>query len=524
MLLHEICEFNARKQPHAEALVHENGSRESWRALDERSERIAAALAQRGIQKGDRVCFLGRNCIEVFHILFACSKIGALYVPLNYRLAIPEIVQVLEDCRPKAFIAHVEYAETLEKLKAGHTFDTIHLWLVAGVPETADRSLEAALARVPARQYFPSVSDDDPSWVCYTGGTTGRGKGVLLSHRNMLAGAFNFIITCEIVASDVYLVAGALFHIALAVPFAYWLAGGKVVLTNFQPETALGLIAREGVTQMVCTGTIFKMLIEAMERAPVETKLRLMFCGGAPVSPEIVQRAGSAFRCRISQIYGQTECTLMATYLYPADYQRAFAAAEGTPEAKRLNSVGRAAPMCLIGILDDAMNELPFGAVGEIAVRGDCVMLGYANMAEQTAETLRNGWLRTGDLGYMDDDAYVYLVDRKKDVIITGGENVYSQEVELALIAHPHVGEAVVIGVPDPHWGEQVIALVVPAAGCTPDPEALRAFCRERLAGYKVPKRIEFREAFPRLPTGKVAKGNLRKEFWGDGPKQIHGI
>jgi long-chain acyl-CoA synthetase len=524
MLLHEICEFMARKEPDAEALVHENGRRESWRALEAQAERIAAMLAERGIRKGDRVCFLGRNCLEVFHVLFACSKIGALYVPLNYRLALPEIVQVLEDCRPKAFLAHLEYADALASLKSGYGLEFVRLWLIAGAAAADERSLDAVLENLSPRRYFPVIQSDDPSWVCYTGGTTGRGKGVLLSHKNMVAGAFNFIVTCEIVSTDVYLVAGALFHIALAVPFAYWLAGGKVVLTNFQPDTALGLIAREDVTQMVCTGTIFKMLIEAMERAPVETRLRLMFCGGAPVSPEIVQRAGSAFRCRISQIYGQTECTLMATYLYPRDYAAAFAAADGTPEAKRLHSVGRAAPMCLIAILDDSLKELPAGHVGEIAVRGDAVMLGYANMPEQTADTLVEGWLRTGDLGYMDEDAYIYLVDRKKDMIITGGENVYSQEVELVLIAHSAVSEAVVLGIPDDHWGEQVIALVVPATGSNPDPEQLRAFCRERLAGYKVPKRIEFRDGFPRLPTGKIAKGDLRKQFWGEKPRQIHGI
>ena len=265
------------------------------------------------------------------------------------------------------------------------------------------------------------------------------------------------------------------------------------------------------------------MLIEAMERAPRPTKLRLMFCGGAPVSPEIVKRAAAVFRCKISQIYGQTECTLMGTYLYPRDYEAAFAAADGTPEAKRLNSVGRAAPMCLIRIVDDAMGELPPGDVGEIVVRGDVVMRGYANMPEQTAGTLRDGWLRTGDLGYMDEDGYLYLVDRKKDMIITGGENVYSQEVELVLALHPDVNEAVVLGVPDGHWGEQVIALVVPAEAASPDADALRAFCRERVAAYKVPKRIEFRDSFPRLPTGKIAKGSLRDAFWVGQTKRIHG-
>lgn len=521
MLMHEICEFMSSKQPDAEAVVHEGEQRESWRSLEKRAEQIAALLAASGIEKGDRVCFLGRNCIEIFHLFFACSKIGALYVPINYRLAIPEITQILEGSRPKIFVAHVEFAETIDRLM-GTIVGSVRSWFVVGAGAQSDLSLEAALSSAPPRSYFPTIDDDDPSWVCYTGGTTGQGKGVLLTHKNMVAAALNFIVTCEINSTDIYLVAGALFHIALAVPIAYWIAGGKVVLTNFKPETALGIITREGVTQMVCTGTIFKMLIEAMERTPGPTKLRLMFCGGAPVSPEIVRRAMAAFRCRVSQIYGQTECTLMGTYLYPRDYEKAFAAEEGTPEAKRLHSVGRAAPLCLVRIINEDNHELPLGQVGEIAIRGDVVMLGYANMPEQTAETLKGGWLRTGDLGYMDADSYVYLVDRKKDMIITGGENVYSQEVELVLADHPAVSEVVVLGVPHEHWGEQVVALVVPLGGAKPDSEELRAFCRERLAAYKVPKQIEFRDGFPRLPTGKIAKGSLKKEFWASETKRIN--
>ncbi|MGE4011949.1 MAG: class I adenylate-forming enzyme family protein, partial [Alphaproteobacteria bacterium] len=322
---------------------------------------------------------------------------------------------------------------------------------------------------------------------------------------------------------DTYFVAGALFHIALAVPIAYWLVGCKVVLANFEPARSLDLISREGVTHILCTGTIFKMLVDEMEARPKANKISLMFCGGAPVSPNLVRRAMKLFNAGVAQIYGQTEVTLMATYLYPEDYAKGLIAVDGTPEAKRMQSVGRAAPLCVARVVDNDMRTLRHGEVGEIALMSDAVMQGYANMPEQTAETIRNGWLRTGDLGFMDEDGYIHLVDRKKDMIITGGENVYSAEVELVLAQHPAIADAVVIGVPDSHWGELVTAIVVSAAGKPKDAEDIRNFCRQALAGYKVPKRVEFVEALPRLPTGKIAKGALRDQFWAGHDRRIHG-
>ena len=243
----------------------------------------------------------------------------------------------------------------------------------------------------------------------------------------------------------------------------------------------------------------------------------------APVSPLLVERARAAFDCEVAQIYGQTEVTLIGTYLYPAEYAAGFAAAPGEPAARRLGSVGRAAPLVVVRVLDDGANPLPPGEIGEIAFHGESVMLGYANKPALTAETVRDGWLRSGDVGWMDEDGFVYLVDRKKDVIISGGENVYSQEVELMLARHADISECVVIAVPDDHWGERVHALAIATPGAKPDAEAIRAFCRRNLAAYKVPKAIEFRADFPRLATGKIAKQALRDEFWAGYDKRIHG-
>ena len=523
MLIHDICRYHALKSPSREAIVFESGERQTWSELENTAERIAATLVNLGVRKGDRVGCLAKNCMEAAQIYFATNKIGAIYAPVNYRFAVPEILRVIADSKPKIFITHAEFLATRDALRQSEEASCVRSWPLVGDGGAPADHLERLMQAAPARGYFPEIGDDDPSWTCYTGGTTGRSKGVLLSHKNMMAGAVNFIITGGIRPHDVYFVAGALFHIALAVPIAYWLAGAKVVLANFEPARSLDLISREGVTHMLCTGTIFKMTVDEMEARPKSTKIKLIYCGGAPVPPQLVRRAQKLFSCDVAQIYGQTEVTLMATYLYPEDYARALAAKPGTAEAKLTASVGRAAPMCVVRVLDKDWQTMPTGQVGEIAVCGDAVMLEYANMPELTAATVRDGWLRTGDLGYMDDDGYVFLVDRAKDMIITGGENVYSSEVELVLAQHPAVTEAVVVGMPDSHWGEAVVALVVCAPGKTPDPEELRAFCRQHLAGYKIPKRIEFRDAFPRLPTGKVAKGELREPFWVGHEKRIHG-
>ena len=440
---------------------------------------------------------------------------------MNYRFAVPEIAELVNDSRPVVFIAQAEFADATASLRADPRFSFVSRWLIIG-GEGQD-SFERLVAAAPRRDYEAEITETDPSWVCYTGGTTGRAKGVVLTHRCMAAACINFISTCNIGPHDAYFVAGAMFHVALVVPVAFWLVGAKVVLANFEPRRSLSLISREGVTQLVATGTIFKMLVEEMETRPQPTKLRLIYCGGAPVSPQLVSRARNVFACEVAQIYGQTEISLMGTYLYPEDYQRGLNAPEDSVERRRINSVGRAAPLCALRIVDDQMRPLPAGAVGEIAMAGDAVMQEYADRPELTAETLRDGWLRSGDLGFMDEEGYVYLVDRKKDIIISGGENVYSSEVELVLVRHPDISEAVVIGVPDDHWGEAVMALVVPREGKQVALEDVRRFCRNYLAGYKIPKHLELRESFPRLPTGKIAKGVLREPYWASQDRRIHG-
>lgn len=299
-----------------------------------------------------------------------------------------------------------------------------------------------------------------------------------------------------------------MFHVVLAAPVAYWMQGARTVIINFDPVTALRVIEEQQVTRLIATGTIFKALVQEQERAPRATVLRTIDFGGAPLPESLARRAATAFGCEIGQIYGQSEATLLTTYLPPAAYTVAW---NGTgPD--RTPSVGRAVPGVELRILDEHGHPLPVGGVGEVAVRRPGVMREYWADSDRTAAVLRGGWLRTGDLGLLDVDGYLHLRDRLKDVIITGGENVYSSEVELVLAQHAGVADVAVVPVPDEHWGEIVGAVVVPVSGSVLDPDALGAFCRARLAGYKQPRLFFFRREVPRLPTGKIAKSQLRDE------------
>jgi acyl-CoA synthetase (AMP-forming)/AMP-acid ligase II len=519
MLMHDMCRMNAWKYPERDAVTAETGESLSWRALDARAERLADALHALGVRQGDKVSCILDNCLEIVVVFFAASRLGAIYSPVNYRFVVREKIQMLEDIAPRVLISKVAYQQEVATIRAEGDLACVLAW-----PMIDEPGYEAMLAAAPARGMAPAILDDDPVFISYTGGTSGVPKGAMLSHRNLTAAGMNFILTGRIGHDDVYLVLGALFYIALVVPIGYWMAGAKVVIANFEAGRALDLVARHGVTQMLCTGTIFKLTVDEQEARPRDTgSLELVTCGGAPVSQQLVQRAEAALGCGVAQIYGQTEVTLMGTYLYPEEYVAARGAQPDEPAAAA-NSVGRAAPMVVVRVIGDDWAPLAPGEIGEIAFHGEAVMLGYSKRPALTAETIRDGWLRSGDIGYLDERGFVYLVDRKKDVIISGGENVYSKEVELMLESHPGVSECVVIGVPDDHWGERVHALVIPTPDAASDAEEIRAYCRENLAAYKVPKAIEFRADFPRLATGKIAKQVLREEYWAGEEKRIHGI
>jgi long-chain acyl-CoA synthetase len=494
--------------------------------LDRRTNALAHGLRALGVQKGDRVAVLMRNRPELIETMFACFKAGFCLVPLNSRFTAPEVAFHVQDAAAAAIVTDGDGSLVVQS---------------AGL---ADLTTVVAGERTPAPQPTPGFADlpgvagvvgfeevvaagdpadvdvatdrDDLAWLFYTSGTTGRPKGAMLSH-----GVLGFVTAAWLAdvtplhQQDVTLHAAPLSHGAGFHAIASLARGAHQLLpdaTRFDPAAILDLLARARVTNTWLVPTQIVMLLDELAgRRPDLPQLRHLVYGGAPFAPADLRQALETFGPVLVQIYGQGETPMTATWLSAGDH--ADLARGGHPE--RLSSAGVARIGMDVRILDDHEAPVDEGEVGEVCVRGNAVMLGYWERPDATAETLRNGWLHTGDLGRIDREGYLYLLDRAKDLIITGGSNVYAVEVEAVLADHPDVHEVAVIGVADRTWGEQVVAIVVPRE--TVDPSELEsvllAHCAERLAGYKRPRRVVLRDALPRNAYGKVLKRDLRAEL-----------
>jgi long-chain acyl-CoA synthetase len=467
----------------------------SYAQMWDRARRLVGALHGLGVGPGDRVAVVGPNCHRYLELYQAVPGAGMVLVPLNQRHTATELGYALEDSGAKVLFAAagIEYPEGAVE----HVFDLgdgYERLIAAGTPSPFPDALPA----------------DTLAGLFYTGGTTGAAKGVMLSHRNLVANALHFQAAWPFGPDTCWLIAAPLFHAAgsIAVLATVWHGGRQVVLQAFDPSTALDLIEAQRVTATLLVPTMLAAISDEQLARPREVgSLSLLSHGGAPVATETLRRARAAFpTAELMHLYGTTETAPIATIL-PHE--------ERVLDAAQARSCGQPAVGVEVVVLDlTTTTPAPAGIVGEVAIRGENVMQGYWNKPEATTAALSDGWYRTGDLGYMDDHAYLYLVDRAKDMIVTGGENVYSTEVEEALYRHPAVLEAAVFGIPDEHWGEVVHAVVVPRDDVT---EAeLLSHCRELIAGYKLPKQIElWTEPLPKSGAGKVLKRELRAPFWG---------
>jgi long-chain acyl-CoA synthetase len=500
----------------ADAVAIEYGQRAlSYGELDERSSRLAQALRDAGVRAGDRVAYLDRTAPEVIELLFAASKLGAVIVPMNWRLAPPELAAVLHDSQARVLIAGPAYRDVAEELARGRT----ELVLVGDGYET----------------WLNGYSADDPGHrgaahdvivQMYTSGTTGVPKGVLTTHRNLAAAAETSPLWA-FDGSTVSLTPLPMFHIG-GIGWAFvglWNGAATILVRDFDPAAVLDTLERRRVTNAVFVPTMLQMLVAVPGAAERDfSVLRSIAYGASPITTTVLKAALRTFRCPLFGIYGLTETTGAITQLDPDDHDP-----EG-PREHLLRSAGRPYPWVELQIVDpDSGARRGPREVGEVWLRAPNVAAGYFNRPRETASALTaDGWLRTGDGGYVDEDGYLFLTDRIKDMIVSGGENVYPIEVEEVLSQHPAVLEAVVIGVPDVRWGETVTALVVRRPGLFEvEAEDLVAFTRERLAGYKLPRRVEFVAELPRTPTGKVLKRELRARYggaaggggrrWGDG-------
>jgi len=496
--------------PHGIAIL-EGDRKLTWAQLGERVGRLAGALRQLGVAKGDRVAVLMLNSSRYLELYLAVGWAGAVIVPLNIRWSVGENRDALTDCTARLLVVDSAFKEAGKALAAAipglalvHADD--------GEPAAGVPGYESLLA---AAEAIPDVmaGRDDVTGIFYTGGTTGRSKGVTLSHGNVMFNALQSLAEGVFPADAVYLHAPPMFHIANGWSmYCMFINGGiNAVIKAFTPEAAAAAIERFRVTNTLFVPTMIQMFVDHPGIGKYDlSSLRQIVYGASPIAEAVLDRAMARLPgVRFLQAYGMTELSPLATVLMPEEHV-------GAGRAKgRHRSGGRPSLGVEIRIVDADDRPVAPGTVGEIAVRGDNVMLGYWNRPEETAKAIVGGWMHTGDGGYMDEDGFVYIVDRIKDMIITGGENVYSTEVENVVAQHPAVQQCAVIGIPHPQWGEAVHAVVVVKPGTTLQPDELIAFCKERIGHYKCPRSVEVRtEALPLSGAGKILKRELRRPFW----------
>jgi long-chain acyl-CoA synthetase len=492
--------------------------RRNWREIGERVSRLAAGLRSLGMETGDRVAILSLNSDRYLEVYLATAWAGAVIVPLNIRWSPLENEDAMRDCRANVLFVDKAFASTGAAL-AKALPDLKQIYADDGAAPAGIESYEALLAR---SEPMPDAmrSSADLAGIFYTGGTTGRSKGVMLSHDNLMANALNALGEGLFPGTAVYLHAAPMFHLANgAAMYSLLLSGGSnVMIQGFTPEGMMAVVQSEHVTDVLLVPTMIQMLVDHPAiRSYDLSSLQNITYGASPISEAVLGRAIAALpNVHFTQAYGMTELSPIATLLHWKEHI-------GGGRAKgRHRAAGRATLGCEVQIVDADDKPVPCGTVGEIAVRGDNVMMGYWERPEETARAVIDGWMHTGDGGYMDEDGFIYVVDRVKDMIISGGENVYSVEVENAVTQHPAVAQCAVIGIPDERWGELVHAVVVTKPGAKVSANELIEFCKTLIAGYKCPRSVDISETpLPLSGAGKVLKRELRKPFWENRERRV---
>lgn len=478
--------------------VVEGDQRLTYRELAIRVDRLAGGLADLGVGPGSRVALLDRNSIRNLETNFACAALGAILVPLNVRLAAPEIDAIFAQTECVALLRSDRFASLADSLRNAPR--TVITWRDDD-PLAARNEYEHLLADAPPRGETFNGGPGEIAQIFFTSGTTGEPKGVCLTSSNLVASSFDAIAAMELGRNDVWLHAAPMFHLVDA--FAVWtmtLVGGRHVTMHFDPARFREVVAREAVTKTSLPPTLIAMISDLVEPGdPGLASLDRISYGGMPMPQAVHRRATATIGCPFVQAYGITETSGFVCQQFPGE------------ETERQSSIGRPVPCIDLKVIDDDGNALGPGEVGELAIAGTRVMSGYWRNPDATSRAIPDGWYRTGDLGRYDDEGHFYVVDRKKDMIISGGENVYSIEVENVLVLHPAIAEAAVFGVPSERWGEEVRAVVVLRNGASVTADELITHCRARIGGYKIPKAIEISATpLPKTGPGKIAKHLLR--------------
>jgi long-chain acyl-CoA synthetase len=513
--------FRAEQLRGAHAATEFMDKRYTWAQTADRVRRIAGALQGLGLGRNDQIAILSLNSNVYFESLFGIPMTGARMVPLNIRWAAPEFVYTLQDSASKALLFDRQFQPLVDSLRAEDI--PVEHFLFMGDPQDCPdwaQSLETLLA---AAQPQPDYvhGDDHLAGIFYTGGTTGFPKGVMLTHTALFTSALSLAAASPADENCSMLHAAPMFHMAdLAACFVFTILAAKhVIVPAFEPVLVAKTIKNSGVTDALLVPAMIQLVFDHPEFDPASVQgLKRILYGASPMPEGLLRRVMTALPgMEMVQAYGQTEMAPIMTVLMPDEH-----VTQGE-RSKLLRSAGRATYCVQLKIIDENGKTLSSGQVGEICAIGPNAMLGYWNKPKQTADTIIDGWVHSGDAGYLDEEGYLFIVDRVKDMIVSGGENVYSAEVESAVSTHPAVAQVAVVGIPDEEWGEAVHAIIVPRTGQTASVQDIIDHCRSKIAGYKCPKSISFRdEPLPLSGAGKVLKRELRAPFWEGRSRQVN--
>jgi long-chain acyl-CoA synthetase len=516
--LADLPRFHAQHRPKHIAFHFEDRVT-TYSEFDRLVNRVANALLAEGTKAGSRVGFLDKNSDLFYQLVFGAAKAGAVSVGINWRLAPPEVAYILNDSRAEVLFVGPSFFGLVDEIRG----DLKHVRkIVAMSGDHPDFELFTTWRdRQSDRDPNVNVAPDDVAIQMYTSGTTGHPKGVQLQHKVFFElqrlPPNDDMEWNRWTDRDVSLVAMPSFHIG-GVGWGIWgLRAGAtcVVVADFTPGDTLSLIESHGITKIFLVPSAIRMVLQHPKAKETDySNIKYIMYGASPIPLDLLRDALAVFRCGFVQLYGMTETCGAATYLPPGDHDPAG--------NKRMRSAGKPYPGVQVKVVDEQGRTVGPNVVGEICLKSPANMLGYWNLAEATKKTLIDGYVHTGDAGYLDEDGYVYVHDRVKDMIVSGGENVYPAEVENALFGHPAIGDVAVIGVPDDRWGEAVKAIVVLKPGLKATADEILAFARTRIAGYKLPKTIDFISELPRNPSGKVLKRELRKPFWEGRDRQVN--
>jgi fatty-acyl-CoA synthase len=518
MIAGDLLGHQKRLRPNQVALTYA-GKEYTYALLVERVNRAANALREMGIRKGERVAVLSQNCNQYIEIYFANGKAGSVTVPLNYRLTPTELEFIINNSDAVALIVSEDFLQPIAQIK--HLLPNIRKWIVIGGSHQGYLSYEDLIAGSSPAEPPEVVNENDLIWQMYTSGTTGRPKGAMITHRNLITNIVQTAMNFRAEPEDRSLIVAPIYHAAAMIVSTTTLAQGGTLLIkkDFIPPEVIKAFDQEGVTHalLVPAMILFLLNMPGIEKVNFGS-LKYVIYGASAIPLEVLRKAMQIFKCNFLQGFGQTESTAVLTQLMPEDH-----VLDGKPEkVRRLESCGRELFGTEVRIVDENGNDCPPGVVGEIIARGDQIMQGYWKLPEATAETLKGGWLHTGDMGTFDEEGYVYIKDRMKDMIVSGGENVYPREIEEVLFTHPAVADAACIGVPSDQWGEEIKAIVVLKPDAKASADDIIEFCRGKLAGFKRPRSVDFAQALPKNPSGKVLKRELREPFWKDKGRRVN--